>query len=71
MSNKASSTYIEDLEDSVEILPPGRDCVLIRLRVCEAGDRTSLSQLDDLPLDLGHGPAGETLVSPPFQLTHC
>ena len=69
MSNKTSSTYVEDLEDSVEILPPGRDCLLIRPRANEARGCTSLSQRDNLLLDLSHGPASGTSVSPPFQLT--
>ena len=55
--------YVEDVEDPVEVQPPGRNCPLIVLRVKNSRDRTLFTPLDDAPLDLGHSPTTESLVS--------
>lgn len=50
------------MKDSVELQPPGGDRILVGLRVEESRDSVPFTPLDDLPLDLGHSPAIETLV---------
>ena len=59
-------THIEGVKDPVEILPPTRNHIFVPLRVEGSRDRTSFTLVDDLPLDLGHSPAIETLVSEPL-----
>ena len=60
---RGDGTHVGDVEDSVEVQPPGRDRPLIVLRVENSRDRTSFTPLDDAPLDLSHSPAIESLVS--------
>ena len=62
-SRRSDGTYVEDVEDPVEVQPPGRDRPLIVLRVKNSRDRILSTPLDDAPLDLGHSPAIANLVS--------
>ena len=52
--NRTDRTYIEDMKDPGEILPPGRDRFLIVLRTEESGDRVSVALLDHILLDTTH-----------------
>ena len=54
---------MEHLKDLRESLPPSGNLVLIVLCGDDPGSCTRLTQLEDLPPDLGHGPAIETSVS--------
>ena len=49
-------THVEDVQDPIEVQPPGCDRPLIVLRVESSGDCISFTPLDDAPLDLGHSP---------------
>ena len=51
------------MEDPVEVGPPGNNRLFIVLRVEEPRDSVSFTPLDDLPLNLGHSSAIESLVS--------
>ena len=55
--NRFNRTYVEDLKDPVEFLPPGGDHILVVLCVEESRSCFSFSLLNGLPLDLGHSPA--------------
>ena len=57
------STYVEDVEDSIEVPVPPRNRIFVRLGVETPRDRMSFTLFDDLLLDLGHGPTIETIVS--------
>ena len=59
-------TYVEDVKDPSEVLPPTRNHIFVDLRMENSRDHISFALVDDLPLDLGHSPAVETLVSGPF-----
>ena len=56
-------THIEDVENSVEVLPPTHDRIFVGLRMECSRDRMSFTLVGDLPADLGHSSAIETLVS--------
>ena len=56
-------TYVEDVKDPVEVLPPCRNRVLVALCAEGPRDRVSLALVDDLALDFSHSPVIETLVS--------
>ena len=62
-SRRSDGTYVEDVEDPVEVQPPGRDRPLIVLRMENSRDCISFTPLDDAPLDLGHSPAIANLVN--------
>ena len=62
-SRRSDGTYVEDVEDPVEVQPPGRDRPLIVLRMENPRDCISFTPLDDTPLDLCHSPAIANLVS--------
>ena len=47
-------TYIEDVEDPIEVRLPGSDLLSIVLREEESRDHISSTLLDNLPLNLGH-----------------
>jgi hypothetical protein len=51
------------VEDPVEVQPPGGDRIFIILRVEKSREQIPFALLDDLPLDLRHGPAIESMVS--------
>ena len=51
------------MKDPAEVQPPGGDCFLIVLRMEKPRDRVPFTILFDVPLDLGHGPMIESLVS--------
>ena len=59
-------TYVEDVKDPSEVLPPTRNRIFVDLRMEDPRDRMSFTLVNDLPLDLGHSPAVEILVSGPF-----
>ena len=50
-------TYVEDLKDPVEVLPPGRNRIFIALGVQDPRDNMTFIPIDDLLLDLGYSPA--------------
>ena len=56
-------THVEDMKDPIEVQSPGRDRLFIILRVEHPRQPVSFTPLFDVPLDLGHGPAIESLVS--------
>ena len=60
---KADQTYIEDMEDPVEVLLPTSNLFLIGFRVEESRGHVSLTLLDDHFLNRGHSPGIEALVS--------
>ena len=60
---RGDGTHVEDVEDPVEVQPPGCDRPLIVLRVENSRDCISFTPLDDTPLDLGHSSTVENLVS--------
>ena len=60
---RGDRTHVEDVEDPIEVQPPGRNRPLIVLRVKKSRDRILFTPLDDAPLDLGHSPTIESLVS--------
>ena len=60
---RGDGTHVEDVEDPVEVQPPGGNRPLIVLRVKNSRDRILFTPLDDARLDLGHSPTIESLVS--------
>ena len=60
---RGDRTHVEDVEDPVEVQPPGGNRPLIVLRVKNSRDRILFTPLDDAHLDLGHSPTIESLVS--------
>ena len=60
---RGDGTHVENVEDPVEVQPPGRNRPLIVLCVENAGDGISFTPLDDTSLDLGHSPTTESLVN--------
>ena len=50
------------MKNPVEVQPPGRDRLLVVLRVEHPREPISLAPLDDVLLDLGHSPTIESLV---------
>ena len=60
---RGDGTHVEDVEDPVEVQPPGGNRPLIVLRVKNSRDRILFTPLDDAPLDLGHSPTIESLVN--------
>ena len=63
-------THVEYVEDPVEVLPPTRNHIFVGLRMEDSRDRMPFTLVDDLPLDLGHSSAIETLVSGPLTDGH-
>ena len=53
------------MKDPIEVQPPGGNRFLIVFRVEKSRDRVPFTPLDDVPLDLGHGPVIERLVGEP------
>jgi len=49
-------THVEHEKDSVEVHPPGGDCLLIILCVENSSDHVPFTLFDDIPLDLRDGP---------------
>ena len=47
------------MKDPVQVQSPGRNCLLVILRVEKPRHRVSLALFDSLPLDLGHSPVIE------------
>ena len=54
---RGDGTHVEDVENPIEVQPPGGDRPLIVLRVENSREYISFTPLDDAPLDLGHSPA--------------
>ena len=48
------------MDNPVQIRPPGSDRPIIALRVQTPRDRVSFTSLNDVSLDLGHGPVIES-----------
>jgi hypothetical protein len=63
MPNRTDRTYVEDLEDPEEVIPPNRNLVFIVLRVEKSGDWIPFALFDDLRLDFGDRSEIETSVS--------
>ena len=61
-SYKSDRTHVEDIENSVQVRPPGGDRLIITLRVETSRDRVSFTSLGDVPLDLGHSTGIESFV---------
>ena len=53
-------THVEDVKDSVEVLIPCCDFVLVALGEDESSERVPFAQLGDISLDLGQGSAVKT-----------
>ena len=53
-------TYIEDVEDPVEVHLPGRNGIFVVLR---EGVARAFTQLLDVPLDRGHRPAIQGMMN--------
>ena len=51
------------MKDPIEIQPPGCDRLFVVLSVEHSGGPISFTLLDDVALDLGHGPVIENLVN--------
>ena len=49
-------THVKDMNNPVEVRPPGGDCLFIVLRVILSRDHIPFPPLDDVPLDLVHSP---------------
>ena len=62
---RSERTHVKDMEDPVEVQLPGGDHFFIVLRVEVSRDDVSFTPLDDVLLNLGHGPLVESLVSEP------
>jgi hypothetical protein len=58
-----NKTYVEEVQDPVEVLSPGGDRTLIDLCVDESRERVPLTLFDDVPPDLGYGSAMKMSVS--------
>lgn len=52
-------TYVKDMENLVELRPPGGDRFFVVLRVVTSGDCIPFTSLDDMLLDLNRGPGRE------------
>ena len=61
-SDKGERTHIEDTTDLTQSHPPGSDRFFIALHTETLTDRTSLTPLHELPLDVGHNPAIKSLM---------
>ena len=55
--------HVEDLKDLFEVHSPFTDRLSIIIRAEEPSNNVLFASLDDLPLDLGCGPAIEMLLS--------
>ena len=51
------------MKDPNKVLIPSGNLVFVTLREEESGESTPFTPLDDLPLNLGHGPVIETSVN--------
>ena len=56
-------TDLKDVTDLIELQLPGSDRLFVIPRSELSGERVPLASLDDIPLDIGHHPAIEGLVS--------
>ena len=56
-------THVEDLKDLFEVHSPFTDRLSIIIHAEEPSNDVLFALLDDLPLDLGRGPAIEILLS--------
>ena len=61
-------THVKDMKDPVEVQPPGGNRVFIALGVEKARNYVALALLQDLPLDLRHGPTITCAVGQPSKL---
>ena len=63
--------YIEDVENTDEVLLPYGDHFFFTFRMEGLGDGVSFTPPDNLPLDLGCTPAIETSTSKITRRMHC
>jgi len=56
-------THIEDLKNILEALPPASDCLFIFLRTEMPTDHAPFTPLGELPLDIRHSPAIESITT--------
>ena len=56
-------TYVENVENPVEVQSPGGDRLFIILRVEDSRDRILFTPFDVAPLDLGHSTAIERSIN--------
>ena len=65
INSNGDQTYIEDVEDPIEVQLPARDILFIAFCTEEPGNRIPSSLLDDLSLYFRHGSAiGKSGVRP-------
>ena len=55
-SCRGGGTHVKDAKNPVEVRPPVGDCLFIVLRVITSRDHVPFTPLNDVPLDLVHGP---------------
>ena len=60
---RSERTHVEDMNNPVEVQPPGGNRLIVVLLVETSRDRISFTPLDDVLLDLGHNTAIEGFVS--------
>ena len=60
---RSEGTHLDHATNPIEIRPPGRDCLTVVLCMEGSGEHTPFAPLDDMPLDLNHGPAIVILVN--------
>ena len=58
-SCRGNGTHVEDTKDPLDVQIPGRDRLLIVIRVITSRDRIPSAPLGDVPLDLVHNPDPE------------
>lgn len=63
MSSVTTITYVEHVKDPIEVLLPTSNHIFFILRAGDPRGRILFSLLKDLPLDLGHSSAIETLAT--------
>lgn len=61
--NGTDCTHVEDMEDPIEVLLPTSDRIFVAPCAENSRDRASFTLFDDIPLNLSHSSAMETLVS--------
>ena len=60
--------YIENVEDPVEVHPPGGECFFIILRVGDSGEQVPCTLFSDPLLDLRYSPAIESVMSESYTM---
>jgi hypothetical protein len=60
-SHLSNRTHAKDLKNPIEVQPPGGNHLLVVLRVKSSRYHTPFAPLDQLPLDICHRPAIESI----------